>query len=82
MRRNLAPALAVLFLCQLPALFYFGAYFATVERGCGIVMHWHCTYYPAYQVDAIGGIDAGELFAPAHYVDRRLRPWYWERRCC
>jgi hypothetical protein len=80
MRRTLAPALAVLFLCQFPVLSYVGAYYATVERGCGIVMHSVCTWHPAYQVDKIGGVDAESFFAPAHYVDRRLRPRYWETR--
>lgn len=53
----------------LPAA-YMGVYYAMVDR---MFLEWGTT--PIYRVE---GDAIGVLFEPAHWVDRHVRPGYWD----
>src|SRR3954471_9897530 len=68
--KHIAPALSIL---AIFAVIYFGAYYATVDRGVVVDLGMWNTF-PSY---AVGGDTAAWLFEPAHSLDREIRPLYW-----
>ena len=79
MRKHLAPEIVAVCFLLLPALLYFGAYYAMVDYApYRICLGGRATCYPTYQTETLWGLDTERFFAPAHYVDRELlRPWHW-----
>ena len=54
-------------------LIYFGSYLAIVRRGDEGLQ-----YIPLLPDYGSGGRTAAWIFSPAHEIDRKVRPGYWE----
>ncbi|PHS19026.1 MAG: hypothetical protein COA78_01290 [Blastopirellula sp.] len=79
MNAKLATILLLLALVLSPPLAYAGGYYANVRRttlfACGPTT---CGSSIAFVEYRYGGQWSVSVFAPAHEVDKVIRPWYWK----